>query len=652
MKKVLFTLALVAFAVGAQAQYQVGNSDFESWGSNANEPGSGWYSFPSAGGSSASNTTINLTKANTTKLTGSDARNNGVSVRLKSRYVGLSFLGIGANANGNLTTGKINMGATDAASEQNYNYTARGTSNCCAFSGRPDAFEYWAKFSRGGSGSYNGSCHVILHGNIDYKDPYETAANESSYKIAEARVYATPSTEWTRFSGELNYTGVESSTSYMLINFTTNETPGGSKDDIFDIDDIKFIYYSQLKSLKVNGLSVPSFNKDTYDYSVDEYYVEGTTLVTWEDNTFAGVATVTGSYDPVAYKYTIVVKGQDFSVNSSNSHTYTIQFKVPAGPEVVSTRTYSEVLYVSMAGNTAGNQIADVDVETLDNGNINFVLKNFVLDGMPVGNIVVENVVVSEGNTFAFNGGIELTEGDESVSDWWLGPDITTDCGGSVPLDLSGRFIGDDKVVVYISIDLTSSFGYVVYVHLGYARTTMAVKAAAQYGTFCAPYAVSVPANVQAYTVLSAATNGLLSLSEVTGTIPANTPVVLFAADGLEAIESFGVAESGTPTAGMLTGVYENTPAPVGSYVLQNQENIVGFYQVEAGNQPTVGANRCYLNVASGVKAYFFNEDAATGISEVQKSQEVQGLIYNLAGQRISKMQRGINIINGKKILK
>ena len=650
--KRLLTLSFVALlALGVQAQYQVGNSDFESWGDDANEPGSGWYSFPSAGGGQAS-LGIGMTKANTVKLTGNDARNSGTSVRLISKWVGI--LSIGANANGNLTTGKINMGARTADSEDNYNYTARSTQNCCPFTGRPDAIEYWAKFKRGeSSGSYNGRCHVILHGDIDYKDPYETAENESKYKIAEAKVYATPTTEWTRFWGELSYTGVNSSTSYMLVNFTTNETPGGSTGDQLDIDDIKFIYYSQLKSLTVDGVSVPSFNKDTYSYNVDAVYVEGTTQVAWQDNTFAGVANVVGSYDPVSCKYTITVKGQDFSVNSSNYHTYTIQFNDPK-PVVVSSKTYSEDLYVTVAGETTDKQVANVVVETLDNDNINFVLKNFVLGGMPVGNITVNDIEVAADGSFIFNNGIQIEEGDDpTYAGSWMGPDVTTMAGGSVPVNMTGQFVGENHVVVYITIDLTSILGEMgdVKVHLGYARATMAVDAAAKYGTFCAPYAVNVPAGVQAYTV-SSVVDRVLTLDEVAQTIPANTPVVLFAENDLASVESFGIAVSGTPTVGLLTGVYENTKAPVGSYVLQDVDETVGFYQVASGKQPTVGANRCYLTVSSDIKAFFFTEEDATGIKNIDDLENNNGVIYNLAGQRINKMQKGVNIINGKKILK
>ena len=302
-------------------------------------------------------------------------------------------------------------------------------------------------------------------------------------------------------------------------------------------------------------------------------------------------------------------------------------------------------------------QVANVLVEAYNDGTIDFVLKNFVcfIDGqpMPVGNIAVSGIPVASDGSFAFNDGIQIANGDDSAYEEWAGPTVTMLCGGSVPLDLNGKFIGEDHVIVTIAIDVSSALGQVINVHLGYAFAAMAVDSDAKYGTFCAPFTVTVPAGVEASTIVSVGANGLLTLSEVAGTIPANTPVVLFAESGLERTEFFDLAEDGTPVAGLLTGVYESTQAPVGSYVLQNQ-GAVGFYQVAAGSQPTVGANRCYLTAPeSGVKAFYFSEDDATFIQTIDNGQQTaEGAIYNVAGQRLNKMQRGINIINGKKILK
>jgi hypothetical protein len=56
----------------------------------------------------------------------------------------------------------------------------------------------------------------------------------------------------------------------------------------------------------------------------------------------------------------------------------------------------------------------------------------------------------------------------------------------------------------------------------------------------------------------------------------------------------------------------------------------------------------------NAVKAFYpFFGDDATAIANVNvNDNDNQAVIYNVAGQRVSKMQKGINIVNGKKILK
>ncbi len=66
-------------------------------------------------------------------------------------------------------------------------------------------------------------------------------------------------------------------------------------------------------------------------------------------------------------------------------------------------------------------------------------------------------------------------------------------------------------------------------------------------------------------------------------------------------------------------------------------------------------ANRAYLHSeGSGVKGFVIDfDDNATGIETMINGQSsMVNEIFNLAGQRLQKAQKGINIINGKKILK
>ncbi|MBO7471348.1 MAG: hypothetical protein J6T78_05725, partial [Bacteroidaceae bacterium] len=87
---------------------------------------------------------------------------------------------------------------------------------------------------------------------------------------------------------------------------------------------------------------------------------------------------------------------------------------------------------------------------------------------------------------------------------------------------------------------------------------------------------------------------------------------------------------------------------PDGKYILAKPEGEeIGFYQATTGK---IAAGKAYLEVASDVKGFLFNVDDATGIANVEKAAE-NGPIFNLAGQRLSKVQKGINIVNGKKVL-
>ena len=57
---------------------------------------------------------------------------------------------------------------------------------------------------------------------------------------------------------------------------------------------------------------------------------------------------------------------------------------------------------------------------------------------------------------------------------------------------------------------------------------------------------------------------------------------------------------------------------------------------------------------SNGIKAFVVNieDDDPTGIEDLNVDVNLDEPIYNVAGQRLNKMQKGINIVNGKKILK
>lgn len=164
----------------------------------------------------------------------------------------------------------------------------------------------------------------------------------------------------------------------------------------------------------------------------------------------------------------------------------------------------------------------------------------------------------------------------------------------------------------------------------------MAVNSTAQWGTFCAPFAVEIPSGVTAYTCESAS-DGVLELTTQDSPIPANTPVILNAESGLVSTTFYGVKVANESddliTGGMLRGnvgtATKDVPDDGSAYLLQRNNNKTGFYQV-TGTGYKIGYNRCYL-VDSGVitarEAFFFEDEGETAISEIEAVEaKAQGL--------------------------
>ena len=174
----------------------------------------------------------------------------------------------------------------------------------------------------------------------------------------------------------------------------------------------------------------------------------------------------------------------------------------------------------------------------------------------------------------------------------------------------------------------------------------------AGYATFNALWPVTIPSGVTVYTATTDGTT--LTLNKVTGTIPAATPVIL---EGNEGTYTFNFADDVAAIASNdLKGTYIDYTTTGGEYVLQNQNDKVGFYQVgtEDGDaKPVVRANRAYLTVPAGgatVKAFFFDggEDAIKSVFDGVAN----GAIYDLSGRKVAKLQKGNTyIVNGKTVI-
>lgn len=206
-----------------------------------------------------------------------------------------------------------------------------------------------------------------------------------------------------------------------------------------------------------------------------------------------------------------------------------------------------------------------------------------------------------------------------------------------------------------ISEDATNKHVYTIQFAAPKATATMSVSAAAGWGTFCAPFAVTAPSGVTVSTIRSISENGVLTLLPISGgIIPANTPVILKSTSDVGTTFE-GDAVEGTPSKDYLTGVYTETVVPVGSYVLQNQNGGVGFYLVENGTDVVVKPNHCYLTLPAGSNSralFFAEDDLVTALDNAIITDEPES-VYDLQGRRVDVVgQKGMFITGGRKVIK
>ncbi len=185
---------------------------------------------------------------------------------------------------------------------------------------------------------------------------------------------------------------------------------------------------------------------------------------------------------------------------------------------------------------------------------------------------------------------------------------------------------------------------------------------AANYATLYLPVETTIPDGVKAYYASEAVANGnYVSLEEISGTIPANTGVILEGAGN----HNFAVNYTGSAAAisdNLFSGTYYKSIITPGAgetyYVLGAIDDVVGLYKAELDVNDNTAfenqANKAYLLLTSGNNAiqYFsFNfGGGTTGIDEIE-TEGKDGHIYDIFGRPVENPTKGIYIINGKKVV-
>lgn len=188
---------------------------------------------------------------------------------------------------------------------------------------------------------------------------------------------------------------------------------------------------------------------------------------------------------------------------------------------------------------------------------------------------------------------------------------------------------------------------------------------AAGWGTIIIPFDCEKPEDLTIYDCSFVSESGMLMGEEV-NCFKANTPYLVKGTPGIASnytLEGYAAKHEEVIDNGVMTGTYAECSAPVGSYVLQNQDAGVAFYQVGEGVDIKVKANRCYLNPQSnGIKSVRLPDDNVNGVTNANVTGSTLVDVYSTAGVKVkhqvemgkalNDLPAGLYIINNKKIVK
>lgn len=209
----------------------------------------------------------------------------------------------------------------------------------------------------------------------------------------------------------------------------------------------------------------------------------------------------------------------------------------------------------------------------------------------------------------------------------------------------STTFSTDERVVIRLKLPTVSA--------------SLSV-AGGKYGTFVAPFDVTLPDGIVAY---SAEINGssvtLTQVADGGEVLRGKTPVILKNTTNALIEDSFNGPDdtkgAETVTVGSIVGFYKQgvtVPNDDHSYVLQTQNGEQAFYKVTGSFTGT--KNRCYVidPSQSAAQRLTIAFSDVTGIDELTSSPAGKSATYyNLNGQRVNATVKGIVIVNGKKHL-
>ena len=389
-------------------------------------------------------------------------------------------------------------------------------------------------------------------------------------------------------------------------------------------------------------------------FTVDDSVIKGGDITVSSSNT--AVATVEGLViTPAAVgTTTITVATAEDDTYKTGSETFTLTVTAPEGlteakPGEVTT-TFTDKKLNSEEGEMAWTSTLEANsFDTQNDRGVQFGAGKgkFTLTAENSSAVTKVTLVMStndSGNTVAVSVGEEVFTSDSEES-------LTLRNGMK---NEAVVFVGTGTGDIVVSINDANKSVYVKSITVeGGAGTVTTTLNASGYATFCSEYPLDF-SEAEGYTswqITDISDANVITFDKITGDIKGGQGVLLKGTAGAT-VTIVSKNSSNELSSNLLEGTLAPTYVAAGEYYGLSGDN---FVKANAG---TVKAGKAILdadriNESAGAKAFtFVFNDTATGVRTVETvSAEQAAEIFNLAGQRINKMQRGVNIVNGRKVL-
>ena len=252
---------------------QIYGSDFENWhkAGTSDEP-NGWHGIKSGTGLASF--------AGASAFISDDVPGDSKgekSVKLQSSVVA------GISANGTITTGRMAVGAMEAASTKNNvfvdpsstEFDGNGDPFYNTFHGRPTSITLWYKFKNGGDNTNPAMISANLIGEGYFQEPAPEGTTFENL-IANATSTLEATDEWKSVTVPFDYASYNAEDidpASILVTINTCSVPGGgskSSDDpdVLYVDDVQLNYAPVATSMSIFDQEVEGFSADKTEYDI------------------------------------------------------------------------------------------------------------------------------------------------------------------------------------------------------------------------------------------------------------------------------------------------------------------------------------------------------------------------------------------------